>query len=78
MLNSYKNINLKMEDTKLSEIIEALENIERNNLSDDPQIRAWLKYITNKDFRLVESLISVVNDNLSNNKLISDVFKVLR
>ena len=67
-----------MEDTKLSEIIEALENIERENLSDDPQIRAWLKHITNAEFRLVESLIAVINDNLSNNKLITDVFKVLR
>jgi hypothetical protein len=67
-----------MEDTKLSEIINALENIEKENLSDDPQIRAWLKHITNSEFKLVESLIDVINDNLSNNKLITDVFKVLR
>jgi hypothetical protein len=67
-----------MEDTKLSEIIDALENIERNNLSDDPQIRAWLKQITNSEFQLVESLIKVINDDISNNKLISDVLKVLR
>jgi hypothetical protein len=67
-----------MENTRLSEIIDALENIERNNLSDDPQIRAWLKHITNVDFRLVESLINVINENISNNKLITDILKVLR
>jgi hypothetical protein len=67
-----------MENNKLLEIITALEHIERNNLSDDPQIRAWIKNITNANFRLVESLIDVINDNLSDSKLVSDVLKVLR
>ena len=53
-----------MEETKLTQIIEALLNIEKNNLSDDPSIREWLKQITNAEFKLVDSLINVIVNNL--------------
>ncbi len=67
-----------MEETKLTQIIEALINIEKNNLSDDPSIREWLKQITNAEFQLIDSLINVIVDNVMNNKLVTDVLKVLR
>ena len=67
-----------MEETNLTQIIEALVNIEKNNLSDDPSIREWLKQITNEEFDLIKSLINVIVDNTLNNKLITDVLKVLR
>jgi hypothetical protein len=47
-------------------------------LSDDPQIKEWLKQITNPEFQVVDSLINLFLDNMKDNELSKNILKVLR
>lgn len=70
--------NDSMEDAKLEQIITVLENIEGHNLSEDPQIKEWLKQVTNPEFQLVDSLINLFLDHLTDITLTVNILKVLR
>lgn len=67
-----------MEDTNLEQIITVLENMEIQNMSDDPQIQGWLEQITMPEFQLIDSLINLFLDNLTDLKTTSNILKVLR
>jgi len=62
----------------LKQIIIALEKIEKQNLSKDPQIVEWLNQITNPDFDLVNSLVDLFIQNTGNNESQKSILKVLR
>jgi hypothetical protein len=68
----------EMEDTNIDQIITVLENIEKQNLNDDPQIKDWLNQITNPEFQLVDSLINLFLDNISDLQTTGNILKVLR
>lgn len=67
-----------IEETNLETIIQALENIELNNLSKDERIQEWLDNITNEEFQLVDSLINLFMDNIRDTKTTNNIMKVLR
>ena len=62
----------------LNQIIYTLENIEKHNLSKDPQIIDWIDQITDPDFDLVFSLIDLFIDNKGNDQTQNLILKVLR
>jgi hypothetical protein len=62
----------------LKQIIMALENIEKKNLSKEPQIVEWLNQITDPDFDLVNSLIDLFIKNKGNSQSQRSIIKVLR
>lgn len=62
----------------LKQIIIALEKIEKQNLSKDPQIVEWLNQITDPDFDLVNSLVDLFIQNTGNNESQKSILKVLR
>jgi hypothetical protein len=70
--------NDSMEEASLEQIITVLENIERHNESNNPQIKEWLKQITNPEFQLIDSLINLFLDNLKDSALTVNILKVLR
>jgi len=60
----------------LDKIVVALENIERENLNDSPEVIEWIKQITDPEFKLIDSLISVFLTDTGNHELIQTIFKV--
>ena len=62
----------------LETIINVLENIELNNLSQNPDIIAWAENITKPEFQLVDSLIKLFLDNVNDVKNTNNILKVLR
>lgn len=67
-----------MEETNIEEIIEVLERIEKEDLSEDPEIKNWLEQITQVEFQLIEPFISMFIQNLKDSELTDNVLKVLR
>ena len=55
-----------------------LENIEAQNLSEDPNIIKWLTNITHPDFKLVESMVNLFLDNILDLLLSKNILKVIR
>jgi hypothetical protein len=55
-----------------------LENIERDNLSKDEQIIKWLNDVTHPDFQLIDSLITLFMDNITDLETTGNILKVLR
>jgi hypothetical protein len=66
------------EGTNLETIITVLENIERENLSKDEQIIKWLNDVTHPDFQLIDSLITLFMDNITDLETTGNILKVLR
>ncbi len=66
------------EEGNLETIINVLENIELNNMSQDPEIKAWAENITKPEFQLVDSLIKLFLDNVNDVKNTNNILKVLR
>ena len=62
----------------LKQIIIALENIEKQNLSKEPQIMAWIEQITDPDFELINSLIDLFIENKAEGETQKLILKVLR
>jgi predicted nuclease of restriction endonuclease-like RecB superfamily len=62
----------------LQQIIIALENIEKQNLSKEPQIIEWINHITDPDFDLVNSLIDLFIENKGEVETQKMILKVLR
>lgn len=62
----------------LEQIIIALENIEKQNLSKEPQIIEWINQITDPDFDLVYSLIDLFIENKGDVESQKMIIKVLR
>jgi hypothetical protein len=69
---------LKMEETSIEEIIVVLERIEKENLSEDPEIKAWIEQIAKEEFQLIEYFITMFMENLKDEELTDNVIKVLR
>ncbi len=67
-----------MEETNIDQIIEVLERIEKEELSEDPDIKNWLIQITQEEFQLIESFIVMFIENLKDPELTDSVIKVLR
>lgn len=67
-----------MEDANIEEIIEVLERIEKEDLSEDPDIKNWLEQITKEEFQLIEPFITMFIENLKDEDLTDCVMKVLR
>jgi len=67
-----------MEETNIDQIIEVLEKIEKEELSEDPDIKNWLIQITQVEFQLIESFIVMFIENIKDPSLTDDVVKVLR
>ena len=66
------------DETNLETIITVLENIELQDMSKDEQIVKWLENITHPEFQLVDSLINLFTDNLSDSETTKNILKVLR
>jgi hypothetical protein len=67
-----------MEETNIEEIIEVLERIEKEDLSEDPEIKAWLAEITKEEFQLIDPFITIFIENLKDVELTDNIVKVLR
>jgi len=67
-----------MEETNIDQIIEVLERIEKEELSEDPDIKNWLIQITQVEFQLIESFIVMFIENMKDPELTDNVIKVLR
>lgn len=67
-----------MEETNIDQIIEVLERIEKEELSEDPDIKNWLIQITQVEFQLIESFIVMFIENIKDPELTDNVIKVLR
>lgn len=67
-----------MEETNIDQIIEVLERIEKEELSEDPDIKNWLIQITQVEFQLIESFIVMFVENIKDPELTDNVIKVLR
>ena len=67
-----------MEETNIDQIIEVLERIEKEELSEDPDIKNWLIQITQVEFQLIESFIVMFIENIKDPVLTDNVIKVLR
>lgn len=67
-----------MEETNIDQIIEVLERIEKEELSEDPDIKNWLIQITQVEFQLIESFINMFVENIKDPELTDNVIKVLR
>lgn len=63
---------------ELNNIINVLEKIETNNLSEDPETKNWLNQITDSEFGLVSSCIDLLLENISNPSLTKNIILVLR
>ncbi len=66
------------EETQIDEIISVLERVEKEELSDDPDIKNWLYQITDEKFELIDSLIVMFVENIKDPVLTDNVIKVLR
>jgi hypothetical protein len=60
----------------LDQIVIALENIERQNLKDDPDTMEWIDRITDPEFNLIESLIEMLILDLKNHSLVTTILKI--
>jgi hypothetical protein len=67
-----------MEETNIDQIIEVLERIEKEELSEDPDIKNWLIQITQVEFQLIESFVVMFIENMKDPELTDNVIKVLR
>ncbi len=65
-------------DTSLDKIMVVLENIEEQNLKDDPSVQKWIASITHPDFKLIQSMTSLFLDNIQETTSSSNILKVLR
>jgi hypothetical protein len=66
------------EEANIEEIIQVLERIEKEDLSEDPEIKAWLEQITMEEFQLIDPFIVMFIENLKDEELTDNVMKVLR
>jgi len=69
---------MDQEETNIDQIIVVLENIEVQNLAEDPSIISWLNNITHPDFKLIDSMINLFLDNIMDLNLSKNILKVLR
>jgi len=69
---------MDQEETNLDQIMIVLENIEAQNLSQEPSIKNWLSNITHPDFKLIDSMINLFLDNILDLTLSKNILKVLR
>jgi hypothetical protein len=69
---------MNQEETKIEQISLVLDEIEEQNLKDDPGISSWLGEIAKPEFKLIDSLINLFLDKLLDLKLTNDILKVLR
>ena len=67
-----------MEDAEIDEIRNVLENIEKENMEDDPEIIEWLKDITKEENQLIEPFLNMFIDDIKNAELTDCVVKVIR
>lgn len=67
-----------MEEANIDEIIQVLERIENEDLSEDPEIKSWLVQITSEEFQLIEPFITMFIENIKDEELTDMVLKVLR
>ncbi len=65
-------------ERNLETIINILENIERENLSGNEEIQIWLNNVTKSEFQLIDSLINLFTDHISDYDTTSNILKVLR
>lgn len=72
------NMEEQGDDTSLETIVTVLENIERENLSHNQDIQNWLENITQPDFQLIDSMITLFLDNISDLETTATILKVLR
>lgn len=69
--------NSKEESTDIESIVTALENIERQDLKDDPNTIEWINKITDPEFKLIDSLIEIMITDINNHKQTSTILKIL-
>ena len=69
---------MDQEETNIDQIIVVLENIEVQNLAEDPSIISWLNNITHPDFKLIDSMINLFLDNIMDLNLSKNILNVLR
>ena len=60
----------------IEKIVIALENIERDNLKDNVEIVEWINKMIDPDFKFVDSLVDLIDNDLNNHKLIQTVLKI--
>ena len=60
----------------LDQIVIALENIERQNLKDDPDTMNWIDHITDPEFKLIESLVDMLISDLKNHSQVTTILKI--
>jgi len=53
-----------------------LENIERQNLKDDPDTMNWIDHITDPEFKLIESLVDMLISDLKNHSQVTTILKI--
>jgi hypothetical protein len=63
-------------ECNLEQIIIALENIERQNLKDDPDTMNWIDHITDPEFKLIESLVDMLISDLKNHSQVTTILKI--
>lgn len=63
-------------DCNLDQIVLVLENIERQNLKDDPSTMEWIDNITDPEFKLIESLIDMLISDLKNRTNVTTILKI--
>jgi hypothetical protein len=64
--------------SNLESTITALENIEKEGLIDDPDVREWITQITSEEFELVDLMVRTFVENISDTKIVRDILRVLR
>jgi len=63
-------------ECNLEQIIIALENIERQNLKDDPDTMNWIDHITDPEFKLIESLVDMLISDLKSHSQVTTILKI--
>lgn len=63
---------------ELNQIINVLENIEKNNLMNDKETKAWLLQLSSPEFGLITNCCELLSENLEKPELAKDIFLVIR
>jgi hypothetical protein len=63
---------------RLEEIIKTFEVIERDSLIDDPDIKDLIRNMLSDEDGIVNLLVQAFTENMDDQKITSDVLKVIR
>jgi hypothetical protein len=70
------NSNSKEETYDVEQIVTALENIESQDLKDNPETIDWINKITDPEFKFIESLVDLILADINDHKQIQTILKI--